>query len=38
MYEQLQSVSLSVEKEQAKGFLNRLWERLENFLYGLVGQ
>lgn len=38
IYEQLQSVGLNVEKEQAKGFLNRLWEKLENFMYGLVGQ
>lgn len=36
MYEQLQSVGLTMEKEQAKGFLNRLWEKLEGFLYGLV--
>lgn len=37
LYEQLQSVDLSVEKEQAKGFLNRLWEKLEGFVYSLVG-
>ncbi len=38
IYEQLQSAGLSVEKEQARGFLNRLWERLESFVYSLVGQ
>ena len=38
IYEQLQSVSLSVEKEQAKGFLNRLREKLEDFMYSIVGQ
>ena len=37
IYEQLQSVGLSVEKEQAKGFLNRLWEKLEHFMYSIVG-
>lgn len=37
IYEQLQSVGLSVEKEQAKGFLNRLWEKLEHFVYSIVG-
>lgn len=35
IYTQLQNVNINVEKEQAKGFLNRLWEQFENFLMGL---
>lgn len=35
MYSRLQNVGLSVEKEQAKGFLDRLWEKLENFIVAL---
>lgn len=35
LYAQLQNVTLHVEEEQAKGFLNRLWERFESFVMTL---
>ncbi|MCI8814255.1 MAG: DUF1002 domain-containing protein [Lachnospiraceae bacterium] len=35
LYAQLQNVTLHVEEEQAKGFLNRLWERFESFVMNL---
>ncbi len=35
VYSRLQDVGLSVEKEQAKGFLDRLWEKFENFIVAL---
>lgn len=35
MYTQLQKMDIHVEKEQAKSFLNRLWERFEGFLANL---
>ena len=35
VYSKLQDVDLSVEKEQAKGFLDRLWERLEHLVMAL---
>ncbi len=35
MYDQLQKIDIHVEEEQAKGFLNRLWERFEVFLTSL---
>lgn len=35
IYDRLQDISLHVDKEQAKGFLTRLWERLEGFFAAL---
>lgn len=35
VYSKLQKVDLGVEKEQAKGFLDRLWEKLEHFIVAL---
>lgn len=35
LYAQLQNVTLHVEEEQAKGFLNQLWERFESFVMTL---
>lgn len=35
LYSRLQNVDLSVEKEQAEGFLQRLWEKLEGFIVAL---
>ena len=35
LYSRLQNVDLSVEKEQAEGFLERLWEKLEGFIVAL---
>ncbi len=35
LYSRLQNMDLSVEKEQAEGFLERLWEKLEGFIVAL---
>lgn len=35
MYTQLQNIDIHVEEKQAKGFLNRLWEKFENFVMNL---
>lgn len=35
LYTKLQNVDLSVEKEQAEGFLERLWGKLEGFMVAL---